>query len=377
MSFIKTFEQFKTVPMHEAGFSGSVTKIQPKADELVRWKVVLRYKDQNTISEKNPAKSIIDELARNGEFKNWWNNFMIDGKFPAEKALAIIYTGVSGKKNLFGKEVAKAEVAFFQFGEDSLSGIAPNGSQAGTVFYDVTKIAPLAETAVDGSNVMLTVWHEEDLPKMKIKGTPGFIEAKDKSGAYIPLRFVNPPYMHKNGLGVGETPSGKPEQGKSDGKPDSGAGAGADVLNAVSLGAASPEMIAVTDKFIGLKMNNAFNQLAKDLQEIIIKNGGGVRPTDANQLKDYDTRVSAATKIRTDGGADGLYGNATATSIGVLIGTNQAVAEVTKEVADKLAAAFTGVSAADAAALIGKSASTGSPARGSGSGKKPKPNPGF
>lgn len=379
MSFIKTFEQFKTGPINEAGFSGNITRIQEKPGEIARWKVVLRNKDKDTISSKNPSATLLGELSRNGEFKNWWSTVRIEG-FPVQKSLAIVYSGVSNKTNLFGKEVAKAEIAFLKYMEDARGVVAPNGEPAAIVYYDVTKAEPVAEVDVEGAGVKLMAWHEEDLSKMKINFEPGFIQAKDKQGKLIPIDLVNPPYMYQNGLTVGAKPADADsstqagEQG-ADKKDQTQA---PDLLGGLAPTGASAEMIAVTDKFIGLKMNNVFNQLAKDLQEIIIKNGSGARPTDANLLKDYDTRVSAATKIRTDGGADGLYGNATATSIGVLIGTNQAVAEVTKEVADKLAASFTGITPADAASMIGtakSSSGTKVSGSGTGAGTKPKPRP--
>lgn len=377
MSFIKTFEQFKTGPIDEAGFSGNITRIQEKAGEIARWKIVLRNKDKDTISSKNPAATLLGELSRNGEFKNWWSTVRIEG-FPVQKSLPIVYSGVSNKTNLFGKEVAKAEIAFLKYMKDAKGVVAPNGEPAAIVYFDVTKAEPVAEVDVEGAGVKLMAWHEEDLSKMEINFEPGFVQAKDKQGKLIPIDLVNPPYMYANGLSVGDKPSdstASTQAGETTDKKDQAQTP--DLLAGLSPTGASAEMIAVTDKFIGLKMNNAFNQLVKDLQEIIIKNGSGARPSDANLLKDYDTRVSAATKIRTDGGADGIYGNATATSIGVLIGTNQAVAEVTKEIADKLAASFTGITLADAASLIGaaKSSGTQKVQSGGGSSAKPKPRP--
>ena len=93
---------------------------------------------------------------------------------------------------------------------------------------------------------------------------------------------------------------------------------------------------------------------------IITAVGGGV-------LRDIVCRVTP--QIFTGGP---LY--ATATAIGVLIGTNQAVAEVTKEVADKLAASFTGITAADASSLLGADSQQVT-RRDTAGGNKPKPRP--
>lgn len=371
MSFVKTFEQFKNVPLTEAA---EPKQIQAKEGEIARWKVVLRSRDEETISDKNPSQTLVRELSEYGGFKRWWTS-KIDG-LPVQKSLAIIYTGVTGKKNLLGKEVAKAEVAFFPYLEQADGVVAKDNGAAAIVKYDVTKAEPVATTQVEGSDVELMVWHEEDLKKLKIDFQPGFIKAKEKDGQLIPFDLVNPPYMYKNGMGADETSTkgSTPATSTSGTQDDKKEATTTQDQSATQAGTASAEMIAVTDKFIGLKMNNAFNQLAKDLQEIIVKNGSGVRPTDANLLKDYDIRVNAATKIRTDGGADGIYGNATATAIGVLIGTNQAVGEVTKEVADKIAAALTGITAAEAAGLIGAPAGSGT-RRVTTGGAKPKPRP--
>lgn len=372
MSFVKTFEQFKTTPLTEAA---EPKQIQAKEGEIARWKVVLRSRDEETISDKNPSQTIVRELAEYGGFKRWWVS-KIDG-LPVQKSLAIIYTGVTGKKNLLGKEVAKAEVAFFPYLEQADGVVAKDNGAAAIVKYDVTKAEPVATTQVEGSDVELMVWHEEDLKKLKIDFQPGFIKAKEKDGQLIPFDLVNPPYMYKNGMGADETSTkgSTPAASTAGTQDDKKEATSTQGQSATQTGTASAEMIAVTDKFVGLKMNNVFNQLAKDLQEIIIKNGSGARPTDEVLLKDYDTRVNAATKIRTDGGADGLYGNATATAIGVLIGTNQAVAEVTKEVADKLAASFTGINATDASGLLGAPAAQQGTRRVTTGGNKPKPRP--
>ena len=72
MSFVKTFEQFKSVPLNEAA---EPIQVQAKEGELSRWKVVLRSRDEETISDKNPAQTIARELAEFGGFKKWWNSF--------------------------------------------------------------------------------------------------------------------------------------------------------------------------------------------------------------------------------------------------------------------------------------------------------------
>lgn len=374
MSFVKTFEQFKTGSLTEARFSGDVSKVQAKAGELARWSIVLKNKDQDTISDKNPSETLVGELSRSGEFRKWWFTTDQNG-VPVQKSLAIVYSGVSGKTNLLGRKVAKAEVAFLPYMKDDIAEMAPDRTPAAVVFYDVTKAEPVATAQIQGSGHKLMAWHEEDLDKMKVTTPSGYSPIFDNKGQRVSINLVYPAYAYENKLSLvgAAKPStqagGEPTTPNKEDKPTD---------SPISNQPASAEMVAVTDKFVGLKMNNAFNQLVKDLQEIIIQNGSGARPSDANLLKDYDTRVNAATKIRTDGGADGFYGNATATSIGVLIGSNQAVGEVTKEVADKLAASFTGITPADAAALIGKAKSS-KPTGGKGSagGYKPKPNPGF
>jgi hypothetical protein len=371
MTFVKTFEQFKEVPLNEAAEPKQITA---KGGELARWKVVLRSSDEETISDKNPSDTILRELAEYGGFKTWWKSG--PANMPNQKSLAIIYSGVSGKTNLFGKEVAKAEVAFLPYVKQSRN-IAYDKGAAAVILYDVTKKEPSAEATVEGSGVKLMAWHEEDLPELRIvsaDGNQSYAEALDKEGKQLPFDLVNPPYMYTNGKSASAV-NAKVDQPEKPADTQTTAQTTTPSQPVSAVSAASAEMIAVTDKFIGLKMNNAFNQLAKDLQEIIVKNGSGVRPTDANLLKDYDNRVSAATKIRTDGGADGLYGNATATAIGVLIGTNQSVAEITKEIADKLAASFTGITAAEASALLGKVAGPVTPVRGTGTPVKPKQRP--
>jgi hypothetical protein len=353
MSFVKTFEQFKSLPLTEAA---EPKQIQAKTGELARWNVVLRSRDEETISDKNPSQTIVRELSEYGGFKRWWLS-KIDG-IPVQKSLAVIYTGVSGKKNLLGKEVAKAEIAFFPYLEQARGVMASDNGAAAVVKYDVSKAEPIATSPVEGSSVDLMVWHEEDLKKIKIDFQPGFIQAKGKDSRLIPFDLVNPPYMYKNGLGADAEPTKGGSPTATNTATNTTTTQTQTSTQTSTQAPASAEMIAVTDKFVGLKMNNAKVQLAQDLQEIIMKNGTGSRPTDAALLKDYDTRVSAATRVRTDGGADGRYGNATGTAIGILIGTGQVVPEVTKEVADKLAASFTGISPTDAAALIGAAGST-------------------
>jgi len=306
MTLIKTFDEFKKPPIIDE--AREVTKISaatPETGELKRWNVVLRSGTEGAVDVANPSNTILRELSQDPDFKKWWmetNTNANSVKIPNHNSLAIIDLGVSNKTNLIGQKVFKAQVAFLPY-SDQLRG----KKDAMEVMYDVTKTPHRASHPVEGSNFELAAWNKTDLPALTVK-TP--IEAKDKNtGKFVTVELVGPAYMEKNGAPNGVATLATPSPDNS-------------VTTTTTAAGTTPAGTtpAGTTTKVGLKSSNVFSQEVKDLQNKILANGG-----------------DAAAKIKAVGGADGKYGNATATAIGILTGTPTVpVIDITQDIADKL-----------------------------------------
>ena len=343
MTFVKTFESFRSSSLTEAVDKANITKISPEADELARWKVVLKSGSADSISNDAPIQSIIDSLVMNGDFKNWWNTARFDGT-PASMTLGIVYSGVTNKTNLVGKEVAKAEIAFVQYRRQAAGVIAAPGKAAADIFYDVTNAEPKATANVAGSTIPLMVWHQEKLPMIKL-GQP--VNAKNKAGKLIEIDKVYPAYLAKEGQDTSatvttDTTTVAPVQ-STVGKTEPGE---------------TPTQSASTTStvYVGLKKAAGFSQPVQDLQKKIMAKGGD--------------SAAALGKL----GADGKYGSGTATAIGKLVNNGTPVDDINADISAKLDAALKDLTQAQIDAANPKKADT--PVKPKNP-VKPKENPGF
>lgn len=346
MTFVKTFESFRSSALTEAVDKANISKISPKEGELERWSIVLKSGSEGSISDKNPAQTILDKLVANGDFKTWWTSARLgaNGATPADKTLGIVYSGPSGKKNLIGRDVAKAEIAFRLYSVQSLSDITANQKAAAAISYDVTKVKPLAVATVPGSDVKLAVWHEEDLPKITLGGS---ITATDKAGKVLPIDSVYPEYMASQGQSATD---------KSTVTTDTTTAATSATTTNTTAATNTSTSTAATTSYVTLKKAASFSQQVQDLQKKIKAIGGEA--------------AIALGKL----GADGKYGGGTANAISKIVGSSTPVVEITAEVSDKLNAAFANLTQAQIDAANPKKSDT--PVKPKNP-VKPKENPGF
>jgi hypothetical protein len=339
MTFVKTFESFRSTSLTEAVDKANITKISPEAGELARWKVVLKS-GSDSISNEAPIQSIIDSLVMNGDFKNWWTTTKFDGS-PASMTLGIVYSGVMNKTNLVGKEVAKAEIAFVAYRRQHTGESAGVDKPAADVFYDVTKAEPIATATVSGSKIPLAVWHQEKLIDIKLAQP---VPARDKSGKLIEIDKVYPAYMKSEGQSATDKPT----------TTDTTTTAPTTATSATS--ANTSTSTAATTSFVDLKKAPGFNQKVQDLQKKIMTKGGDA--------------AAALGKF----GADGKYGSGTANAIGKLVNNGTPVDAINAEISAKLDVAFKDLTQAQIDAANTKNADTPTVV-------KPKakitPDPGF
>jgi len=326
MTLIKTFEEFnKPAVIDEARTVGNVSVANPektlldsKTLEVKRWNVVIRSGEEGNVDVKNPSDTLLNTLAKDSDFKKWWlgSDLTIEGvSYPNTALLAIIDLGVQNKTNLIGQKVFKAQIAFLPYIK-----MRSGGDGAITVNYDVTKVPHSASTQVEGSTDMLVAWNKTDLPKLMVlvkdkdgKVIDNAIIAKDKkTGANIktsPENLVTPAYVEENGAPGGIYTAAANAVVAANG-----------VTTTTTTAAPGTAAVVATTIKAGLKSSNSFSQEVQDLQNKILANGG-----------------DAAAKIKAVGGADGKYGNATATAIAILTGTPAVpVIDITQDIADKL-----------------------------------------
>jgi hypothetical protein len=325
MTLIKTFEEFnKPAVIDEARTVGNVsvanpekTLLDPEKLELKRWNVVIRSGEEGNVDVKNPSDTLLNTLAKDSDFKKWWlgSDLTIEGvSYPNTALLAIIDLGVQNKTNLIGQKVFKAQIAFLPYIK-----MFSGGDGLVTVNYDVTKVPHSASTQVENSTDMLVAWNKTDLPQLIAytkdkdgKMEKGILAINKETGGPIktqPENLVTPAYVEKNGA-----PGGIYKAAAN------AAVAANDVTTTTTTAAPGTAVVVATTIKAGLKSNNVFSQDVKDLQNKILANGG-----------------DAAAKIKAVGGADGKYGNATATAIGILTGTPAVpVIDITQDIADKL-----------------------------------------
>jgi hypothetical protein len=300
MTFVKTFEEFKTVEVTEARDTPNIKKIDPQSGETARWSIVLKSGDEQTISNANPTQSLLNYLVLNGEFKTWYSS-KING-IPATHLLGVVYSGVSNKTNLVGKEVAKAEIAFIPYAKQATSGLdskktSPTDTYA-EVMYDLSKSPARATATVEGAGKLM-IWNSEDLPKIKIE-TPKI--ALNKNGSYKLFDDVTPSTMVDAGTITAPA-------------------AQAATTTDTTTVAPTTNKTATTGStaITGIKRTSTFDQKIQDLQKKIIAKGG-----------------PAADSINAKGGAVGKYGSGTANAIGILVGTNKEENEITADLATKI-----------------------------------------
>lgn len=323
MTFVKTFEQFKTVEVTEAKDTPNIKKIEPKPGETARWSIVLKSGDEQTISNANPTQSLLNYLVLNGEFKTWYASQTTPPgtgiSTPVKRLLGVVYSGVSNKTNLVGKEVAKAEIAFIPYSKQATSGLdskkaSPTSTYA-EVMYDLSKSPARATANVDGVGKLM-VWNSEDLPKIKLE-TPKI--ALNKDGSYKLFDEVSPETMVDNGTITAPT---QPETSYNKIDPKLGLKPG-ETGTVTAFTYLAQAAAAGTTPINGIKRTSTFDQKIQDLQKKIIAKGG-----------------PAADSINAKGGAVGKYGSGTAKAIGILAGTNKEENEITPDLATKIDAAL-------------------------------------
>jgi hypothetical protein len=351
MTFVKTFEDFKnqSSQVSEKAISGgSVTKETPKTGELARFTVVLKAtSDNDTISDANPAKSALDHLVSNQEFQNWYSDKTTSADIAGQTftstnstSIAFIETGKHRQAGFLKREKATETFIFKRLGSPSTT-----DAKASELNYDVKKFPAQAKSTV-ASGGTVYAWNVE----------------QEKAMTLDPPKPMKVPL---NGLTVdlamkAETAAAPASQPSTSASASSAGTAG----TAGTAGASGASNTA--PQYVGLKKSSAFDQKVQDLQKTIIAKGG-----------------PSADKIKTKGGADGKYGDATASAIGSLIGTNVDVAEITADVDAKLKTALAGVTADQIAKVQAPAAKTGSASQAAAKPAATKPkaaakaDPGF
>ncbi len=322
MTLVKKFNDFikpeVSQDINEADIT-PVSKGTPEKGEVARWDIVIKDRKEGAVDVANPSQTYIELLARDPEFKTWWNESDPGKQYkspnaqtiPNHNMLAVIDLGVSNKTNLFGKKVFKASIAFLPYSDKN------TGTGTQDVMYDVTKVKHRALSEVSGSGVKLAAWNRTDLPAIKL---PAPIPAKDKAGNLVDRNLVSPAYMEEAG-----------------GAPTTVAATSTttDTTTTTNTTTASVPGSTNTTSYVGLKATQNFDQKIQDLQKKIIASGN----------------VEAANAIKIKGGAVGKYGSGTGLAIGILTGTNKEEGEITPDLAAKLDAALKNVTPEQIAAV--------------------------
>lgn len=282
-------------PITEATDKDKITKVTPQDGEVARWRVVLKKGSENIAD--NAVPQVIAELAKDKDFQDWWNtaaevkdaDSSTTQSAKGSQLIAFAHKIKEQDKNLFGKEVAKYEIGFRVYAV-----MMPNGKTY--VNYDVAKAQPKGSIKVGDSGASLKVWSDEDIKTMKLQD-------KKEVGAADVYAETNPAVQSAISTAV---------SGNSGTTTTTTAAPTGSTQSATASTSASP--------YVGLKLNpKAADAKVKELQTKILA-----------------LNNTASAKIKAVGGADGKYGKATATAIGILVGSNKEENEITQEIATKL-----------------------------------------
>jgi hypothetical protein len=305
MTLIKNFDQYKGLAkVNEDVSKQEVKQIGTAPDDVARWKVILKSGSQN-ISTENPGPQIAEALVKDPSFINWWNstskpnaeiinkysNVTADQKMSNSHLLPILYKVKEVDSNVFGNQVAKYEIGFKLYAMTSQAGKL-------VVLYDVTKAAPqVRDIKVGNSQIMFSAWNSDKLSTIKLETPVNTPEGMDPN-------LINPNSMSKGKAVSADMP-----------KPS----AQATVQQAAQAATASVATASGAD-YSGLKKSTAIDARVTDLQNRILSSGN----------------EAAASLIRSKGGADGKFGDATASAIGVIVNNGTPVYDITQEIAAKL-----------------------------------------
>jgi hypothetical protein len=282
----------------------NVTKINPESGDVARFKIILKLAKADI--EKNPIGQILKVLVDWPKFQTWWNSETMvnaeslpgsstkagDKSVKASSLIAFAQENKYKRSNLIGQEVAKYEIAFKPFLLEYENG-------QNYLLYDVSKAKMIGEITVPTSNVKLKVWSDKDLKQM----TPESPIHLDSSKYNInSIKLTGPSEI----LNI----NSKKDIAK-DSLSNSTAGNGDSQPSAASNSQA-------TGDYTNLAKSSQKNQKVQDLQYKLLATGN------ADVIG-----VMAAY------GADGYYGDKTATAIGKLIGQGP-VDLITPEVSAKL-----------------------------------------
>ena len=339
---IKSFEEFHgqsaVAPMAPTATSAAkineetkekikVGQETPKEGEAARWGVVLKGTGAGAENGIN-YKGIIDQLVQSVEFKAWWNETDPARKISNFTLLALV-DAAHKDAGLLRKESTKADVVFMVY---------LKGTQAA---YDVHSATPIVDgVQVGDSPVKLTAWKMEDLPKLKLysrdyndswnrhtKGTP-IIEfglnldivnnlGTDQS-KYTPYSI----YHNLIGYYKGQSNGTSGNAGKS----------------------VTPTPVAQTTGTAGLVGTPAGTSGNQPTHSMTIAYQGKkmtIPPVYDRAIAELQSRMSqanplAAAELKKVGGVDGKYAHHTAMAIGIILGTNQEVTEITPDIATQL-----------------------------------------
>ena len=354
---IKSFEQFHnqsaTAPAPPTSEINEETKEKvkvgqetPREGEVARWGVVLKGSGAEAESGIN-YKGVIEQLAQSEEFKAWWNATDPARKVSNFTLLALI--DASHKDAGFlRKERTGADVAFMVY---------LKGTQAA---YDVHSAVPVVDgVQVGDSPVKLTAWKMEDLPKLKLYSRD-YNDSWNRHTKGTPIIEFGLNLDHVNNLGTDQSKYSpyaiyhnligyyKSSTNGTVGTAGTAGHAAQQVVapvqpTAVVTGTAgtsgSQPTHSMTIPYQGLKMEipTRYNRAIADLQ---------------SRMSKFSQQASAALRLNNGNGIDGKYGHHTAMAIGIVIGTNQEVTEITPDVANQLEAKLNGIVATSTTAPI-------------------------
>ena len=355
MTFVKTFEDFKnqiSQVSEKAISGGSVTKETPGTGELAKFKVVLKAtRDNDTISDANPAQSALDLLVKNEDFQTWYSGKTTSADAAGQTftssnstSIAFIETGKHRQAGFLKREKATETFVFKRLGSPSTT-----DKNESALNYDVKKFPAQAKSEVTSVGTVYA-WNSE----------------QEKAMTLDPAKKMK---VSLNGLTVDvamKTETTDKSTSQSSASTDSSSAGSAGTSGASATPAATNT--SQVPSYLGLKLSNTFDKKVQDLQKTIIAKGG-----------------PAADAIVNKGGADGKYGAATASALGIVTGTNKTENEITADLDAKLKTSLAGVTADQIAKVTTKAASTGAASQASASTKttasKPKvtakADPGF
>lgn len=323
MTFVKTFEEFKTnqtSKIEEAISGGKVKMETPKEGELARFTVTLKSTaDSDTISDANPAQSALDFLVKDKSFTDWFKGKGLTKNQAGDpetrlnsQSIAFIETGKHRQAGFLKREMAVETFVFKEFAIPSSTDSTKSFS-----LYDLSKMPAQAKAKVADSNQTVYAWNKENEASLKLAQ---------------PIR-INSEYTS---LTADKIVSGQ-AQVTANSPAETPKPTDQELINKSSTQTTNTAQSG--ESYTGLKSSLTVNQKVKDLQNLIIAKGG-----------------PAADAIKAKGGADGKYGTQTAKAIGILIGSNKDEAEITADIDAKLKTALAGVQAPAAAAPVAQAA---------------------